>query len=235
MGTYVSSLFVTGLNGFMVIGPILGYIPQYRVINETHRSEGFSTLVSLVLLVANILRVFFWFGKKFHLVLLYQSVVMIIAQLLLLELCVRYKKQKAHSKIKYYIQNFLNDFWQWDDITSYFIVLIIFAISLVILSFIFISQPWFVEGMGFLALFVESTLALPQVYANYRNQSTAGLSFTLVVSWFIGDIFKTIYFIVTETPIQFILCGIVQLIIDIIVFLQISTYGENQVPKNSMI
>jgi len=59
MGTYVSSLFVTGLNGFMVIGPVLGYIPQYRVINETHRSEGFSTLVSLVLLVANILRVFF--------------------------------------------------------------------------------------------------------------------------------------------------------------------------------
>jgi len=235
MGTYVSSLFVTALNGFMVVGPVLGYIPQYRVINETHRSEGFSTLVSLVLLVANILRVFFWLGKQFQLVLLYQSVVMIVAQLLLLEVCVRYKKQKGHSKIKDDILNLLSDFWQWEDFTSYVIVIIIFAILLGILSVIFISQSWFVEGIGFLALFVESTLALPQVYANYHNQSTAGLSFTLVVSWFIGDIFKTVYFIVTTAPIQFVLCGIVQLIIDIVVFLQIFTYEENQLPKNSMI
>jgi len=235
MGTYVSSLFETGLNCFMVIGPVLGYIPQYRVINETHRSEGFSTLVSLVLLVANILRVFFWLGKQFQLVLLYQSVVMIIAQLLLLEVCIRYKKQKGQSKIKDDLQSLLSDFWQWDDFASYVIVTIIFAIFLSILSVIFISQWWFVEGIGYLALLVESTLALPQVYANYCNQSTVGLSFTLVVSWFIGDIFKTIYFIVTAAPIQFVFCGIVQLIIDIIVFLQIFTYEENQIPKNSMI
>ena len=37
-----------------------GYIPQYREIAKTQNEEGFSTGVSFILLVANIMRVFFW-------------------------------------------------------------------------------------------------------------------------------------------------------------------------------
>lgn len=44
----------------MVFGGVIPYIPQYRTIRRTRNSDGFSTWVCFVLLIANILRVFFW-------------------------------------------------------------------------------------------------------------------------------------------------------------------------------
>ena len=46
--------------GSMVFGGVVPYIPQYRTINRTKDAEGFSTFVCFVLLMANILRIFFW-------------------------------------------------------------------------------------------------------------------------------------------------------------------------------
>ncbi len=46
--------------GSMIFGGVVPYIPQYRTISRTKDSEGFSTFVCFVLLVANILRIFFW-------------------------------------------------------------------------------------------------------------------------------------------------------------------------------
>jgi solute carrier family 66, member 2 len=54
-------------SGFMIFGGVVPYIPQYRMINKTRNAQGFSTLVCLSLLVANILRVLFWFGHPFEL------------------------------------------------------------------------------------------------------------------------------------------------------------------------
>ena len=45
----------------MVIGGVIPYIPQYKAIKRTENAEGFSTYVCLVLLVANLLRIFFWY------------------------------------------------------------------------------------------------------------------------------------------------------------------------------
>lgn len=44
----------------MVFGGALPYVPQYQEIQRSGSSEGFSTRVCLVLLLANILRIFFW-------------------------------------------------------------------------------------------------------------------------------------------------------------------------------
>lgn len=44
----------------MVFGGAVPYIPQYQEIQKTNNTEGFSTRVCLVLLIANILRIFFW-------------------------------------------------------------------------------------------------------------------------------------------------------------------------------
>ncbi|XP_037364281.1 solute carrier family 66 member 2 isoform X2 [Talpa occidentalis] len=76
-----------GAAGAMVFGGVVPYIPQYRDIRRTQNAEGFSTHVCLVLLVANILRILFWFGRRFESPLLWQSVVMILAMLLMLRLC----------------------------------------------------------------------------------------------------------------------------------------------------
>ncbi|XP_032326489.1 solute carrier family 66 member 2 isoform X6 [Camelus ferus] len=76
-----------GAAGAMVFGGVVPYIPQYRDIRRTQNAEGFSTYVCLVLLVANILRILFWFGRHFESPLLWQSVIMILTMLLMLKLC----------------------------------------------------------------------------------------------------------------------------------------------------
>uniref|UniRef100_A0A8D0YTZ3 Solute carrier family 66 member 2 n=1 Tax=Sus scrofa TaxID=9823 RepID=A0A8D0YTZ3_PIG len=76
-----------GAAAAMVFGGVVPYIPQYRDIRRTQNAEGFSTYVCLVLLVANILRILFWFGRHFESPLLWQSVVMILTMLLMLRLC----------------------------------------------------------------------------------------------------------------------------------------------------
>nr|XP_031528223.1 solute carrier family 66 member 2 isoform X5 [Vicugna pacos] len=76
-----------GAAGAMVFGGVVPYIPQYRDIRRTQNAEGFSTYVCLVLLVANILRILFWFGRHFESPLLWQSVIMIMTMLLMLKLC----------------------------------------------------------------------------------------------------------------------------------------------------
>ncbi|KAM8810787.1 solute carrier family 66 member 2 isoform 3-T3 [Eudromia elegans] len=76
-----------GAAGAMVFGGVVPYVPQYRDIRRSQNAEGFSTYVCLVLLVANILRILFWFGRRFESPLLWQSIIMIITMLLMLKLC----------------------------------------------------------------------------------------------------------------------------------------------------
>lgn len=52
---------------------------------------------------------------------------------------------------------------------------------------------------------------------NYKNKSTHGMSFAMVIMWTIGDIYKTAYFMLRKAPLQFWLCGMLQVrIIDYI-------------------
>lgn len=44
----------------MTVAPVAGYVPQYQSIQKTKNSAGFSTFVSLILFISNILRLFFW-------------------------------------------------------------------------------------------------------------------------------------------------------------------------------
>jgi hypothetical protein len=66
----------------------------------------------LILIVANVLRIFFWFGKDFPIVLLLQSLVMIALQLLMVRLCVGALVKKRDSKTT---QAYWASFWSWDD------------------------------------------------------------------------------------------------------------------------
>lgn len=100
-------------SGFMIFGGVVPYMPQYRMISRTRNAAGFSTLVCLALLVANILRILFWFGHPFELPLLCQSVIMIACMLIMLELCVRVKKENyaATSMLSPPLRRFLGNFF----------------------------------------------------------------------------------------------------------------------------
>lgn len=64
----------------MVVAPILGFIPQYNMIRVTKSLGTFSIDICAILLIANILRIYFWFAEGFGVPLLCQSVLMIVAQ-----------------------------------------------------------------------------------------------------------------------------------------------------------
>jgi hypothetical protein len=84
--------------------------------------------------------------------------------------------QKGAAKEPRVFENFrCADFWQWDDTFSYVQALGVSSAALSVLSFLYLTEDWYVEALGSLALGLESVLALPQVWRNYRTQNTTGL------------------------------------------------------------
>lgn len=47
-----------------------------------------------------------------------------------------------------------------------------------------------------------------------------------MLTWFIGDAFKTGFFIIRHSPMQFVLCGLIQLVVDLGIAFQMHHYGN---------
>lgn len=60
----------------------------------------------------------------------------------------------------------------------------------------------------------------------FSKMFTFSFSVKMVVMWLSGDSFKTCYFIVKSAPVQFWLCGMIQICIDIAIIFQVYTYGR---------
>lgn len=54
----------------------------------------------------------------------------------------------------------------------------------------------------------------------------------LVLTWFAGDAFKTAFFIIRQAPPQFILCGVIQLIVDVLITIQMRVYNSPDVASH---
>ena len=48
----------------------------------------------------------------------------------------------------------------------------------------------------------------------------------MVLMWFVGDSFKTIYFIVRDSPLQFLMCGSIQTFVDVLILFQVVSYDK---------
>uniref|UniRef100_A0A8C5Q6Q4 PQ-loop repeat-containing protein 1 n=1 Tax=Leptobrachium leishanense TaxID=445787 RepID=A0A8C5Q6Q4_9ANUR len=161
---------------FIVFGGLLPYLPQYQQIKRTSNPDGFSTLVCLVLLVANILRIFFWFGKIFEFPLLLQSILMIVTMLVLLNLCCSLESENRVSTKQHHFTDFdLEYFWKWSRFEDYVQFCLSLAISAALMTYAFYDSPVFVEGIGLVSLLTEATLGLPQLLENFKNRSTQGM------------------------------------------------------------
>uniref|UniRef100_A0A803YK62 Solute carrier family 66 member 2 n=1 Tax=Meleagris gallopavo TaxID=9103 RepID=A0A803YK62_MELGA len=245
-----------GAAAAMVFGGVVPYVPQYRDIRRTQNAEGFSTYVCLVLLVANILRILFWFGRRFESPLLWQSIIMIITMLLMLKLCTEVRvsndlniKRRSFSEKKsdicrgdktgtyvkgqicYYFLFFsldfdLNYFWHWSKFTDYVQCVLTFTGVTGYITYLWLDSSLFVETLGFLAVFTEAMLGVPQLYRNYQNRSTEGMSVKMVLMWTSGDTFKTVYFILNQAPLQFSICGLLQVFVDMAILLQVYLYSS---------
>ena len=213
----------------MIFAPIIGYIAQLQKIKVAKSSEGFSKKIILILLVSNIFRIFFWFGKRFAVPLLLQSIVMIIMQLVLLRYCVQYSNVKPSITIFNY-----NSFWEYPYYYDYMYILGIFIFFLVALSnVISFENSIYVEILGLLSASIEACLGIPQIIQNFKLKSTKSLSIVLVATWLLGDLFKTFYFLKSKAPLQLIGCGLFQIIADFLIIFQIAYYStENIIYKS---
>ncbi|CAO3610300.1 unnamed protein product [Cunninghamella blakesleeana] len=259
----------------MIFGPIVGYIDQYRIIVKKKSSAGFNSKTCAILLFANILRIFFWIGKRFDTTLLIQSIVMIITQLILLHIVLKYRHDPSpttlysnldpittssnsslsslldeqleaemngididqynqhhrHSFLRkcYGLRHphrFLKNFWSWDHYLDFINCLLLFT-TIIALFYLFLrNSSIFIEGLGMFSLAIEASLPLPQFISNFKRKSMAGFSLLVLASWFLGDSFKLFYFIYTQAPIQFDICGGFQLSIDTLIVFQFIWYSS---------
>uniref|UniRef100_A0A0K0F689 PQ loop repeat protein n=1 Tax=Strongyloides venezuelensis TaxID=75913 RepID=A0A0K0F689_STRVS len=123
--------------------------------------------------------------------------------------------------------NFLSDFWQWTDLPSFFVALALFTAAASLITAVFIQFSWFVNALGLCSLLIEACLGLPQLIRNFKRKSTIGMSVTMVLGWFLGDVGKTIYFIIKKTPFQFYVCSCLQITIDILILIEVIVYKKS--------
>ncbi|KAM9776643.1 solute carrier family 66 member 2 isoform 6-T15 [Syngnathus typhle] len=212
--------------GAMMFGGVVPYIPQYRDIRRTQNAEGFSTYVCLVLLVANILRILFRFGHYFETLLLWQSIIMIATMLAMLNLCTNVRvNAELNTKRRSFLDFDWNYFWSWSRFLDYVQCVAAFTLTAAYVTYVLLDSSVYVESLGFLAVFCEAMLGTPQLYCNYQNKSTEGMSVKMVMMWTSGDTFKTGYFLVTQAPVQFWTCGMLQVLVDFAILFQVFYYS----------
>ncbi|XP_076165595.1 solute carrier family 66 member 2 isoform X2 [Ptiloglossa arizonensis] len=164
-------------SGAIIFGGIVPYIPQYREIKKREDAGGFSLYVCLALLIANTLRIFFWFGKHYEIPLLLQSIFMIITMFIMIKLCVNVQNRNQMIKAREHVfADFdANFFWKWTNFQSYLDFMLLFAALVGILTYLLVDVPIFVETMGLLAVLTEAMLGIPQFLRNVSNKSTNGM------------------------------------------------------------
>lgn len=180
----------------------------------------------------------FWFGHQFEAPLLIQSFVMITVMVVMMEICIRVRIKNPAYTISGRTRHLRENepmaageasarrckFWNWDDYLSYVGFISLFTLLIGSTTYFMKDNYFYTEGLGCLALFTESMLALPQLMRNFRKKSTEGMSVEMVVMWLSGDLYKTLYFVIRRSPVQFYVSSAIQVTVDILILCQVFWY-----------
>ena len=221
----------------MIFIPSVGYFFQALKFKQTKSTKGFAKFLCFLLLIANILRCIFWLGKRFKITLLFQAIIVIISQIYLIHVYFQYQEElpfKVDNKpLCEYILNWketLNPslIWNWSDEIEYYKFTFIFTLVMLIIStLVGYNNLKFFDVIGIISVSCETFIELPQIRENCITKNTQNLSGTMVLMWFIGDLFKTGYNFIYKSPLQMIIGGIVMNCEDIILSSQVLIYDEN--------
>lgn len=230
---------------FLILSPVLSYSDQAYVMHRSKSSAGFSLDIPLIMLVASMLRIFYYPGARFDTALLIQSFLMVFIQLIVLKIALEHRPPPA-SKGGEAATPFAGahdglwdrprpyNFWQWRSTRPYWQFLLYLFISLILCELILAPFHWVYPAysllIGYIGLSVEATLPLPQIFANARSRSCKGFRFSVLASWLLGDCMKMFWFFTspTEIPWAFKLCGIFQAACDLFLGVQYLMYGNSE-------
>ncbi|RIB29887.1 PQ loop repeat-domain-containing protein [Gigaspora rosea] len=79
---------------------------------------------------------------------------------------------------------------------------------------------------GLIGLFIKSVQLVPQAYKNWRNKSTGGLSFAMLIIWALSSVFMGIYSIVIQLSIPLIIQPQLFTTLSLICFVQCLYYDN---------
>ncbi|GAB7342787.1 hypothetical protein MBLNU457_g0924t2 [Dothideomycetes sp. NU457] len=225
---------------FIVTSPVTSYADQIYAIHRSRDSAGFSLDIPLIMLLASILKVFYWLGAHYDTSLLIQASLMVVVQAVLLYVALNGRPQmNAASHLSQpfagsregdtYVSRPFN-FWQWRSPRPYWLTLAYYAGGLLIMQMLIGTPPWYVTLQGYVALGIEAGLPIPQILSNQRNQSCKGFRFSVLINWLVGDVFKMSFFFLSEShiPWAFKLCGLFQACCDAYLGVQYYMYGEGK-------
>ncbi|CCF35257.1 hypothetical protein CH063_07082 [Colletotrichum higginsianum] len=231
---------------FLILSPVLSYSDQALSMHKKKSSAGFSLDIPLIMLVASLLKIFYWPGSRFDTALLIQALLMIVMQVILLKIALDHRLPPS-SKGGEAATPFANvndgpvfgsqrpyHFWQWRSPKPYWQFLLYLFIGLTVCELLLAPvRPLYQTYstiIGYVGLSVEATLPLPQVFANARSQSCKGFRFSVLASWLIGDAMKMFWFFTSTTEITwaFKLCGIFQACCDSFLGVQYLMYGDGE-------
>jgi len=223
------------MNFLIVVGPSIGYISQGIKFKINKKSKGFCLSMCLKTILSSIFKIYFWVGKRYNIYLLYQAILVLLLQYYIIIFYLKYSEKdcmklvqwQKKNKFSKTLKNFfdLKKFWGWDNLFSFLFYSVVLGILIGFVCFIFgIHNKIFMEILGYIATAIDVFLGLPQIYTNYKLQNAYSLSTIMVGSFLLGDTFRTYYYVTTKSPFQFILCGFLQVTINIILMLQIFYY-----------
>ncbi|KAL2179092.1 uncharacterized protein P884DRAFT_276172 [Thermothelomyces heterothallicus CBS 202.75] len=224
---------------FLVLSPVLSYSDQAYSMYRTRTSAGFSLDIPLIMLVASLLRIFYYPGARYDNALLAQSCVMVAMQVVLLKIGLDYRpppySRGGDAAVPFARVNEMRrpfDFWQWRSPKPYWQFLLGLLAALVVCELLLAPVPSVYQTysslIGVVGLSVEATLPIPQILANMRSRSCKGFRLSVLASWLIGDSMKMFWFFTSTTsiPIAFKVCGMFQAACDSFLGVQYMMYGD---------
>ncbi|KAF2663322.1 hypothetical protein BT63DRAFT_419137 [Microthyrium microscopicum] len=222
---------------FLITSPITSYADQIYSIHRTRTSAGFSLDIPLIMLVASILKIFYWFGVHFDRALLIQAIVMIIMQSLLLHVALTHRPISPSSQPFQSVNSSEFDiprpynFWRWRTAHPYWSFLGYFTITLIAMQLLFGSFDGYADLLGYIALGIEALLPIPQILANHRRRGCKGFRLSVLANWLVGDCFKMVFFFAKgsgDVPWAFKICGVFQAACDLFLGIQFYAYGDGE-------
>ncbi|KAL1303949.1 hypothetical protein AAFC00_000399 [Neodothiora populina] len=220
---------------FLVTSPVTSYGDQIYAMHRSRSSAGFSLDIPLIMLVASILKLFYWLGAHYDMSLLLQAGLMVIVQSVLLHVALQNRPPSRAANTPFAgsangdsVAKRPFNFWQWRLARPYWKFLGYYSLTLLILQAIFGQTPWFTALQGYIALSIEATLPLPQILSNQRNRSCKGFRLSVLANWLLGDAMKMCFFFLADStiPWSFKLCGLFQASCDSYLGVQYWMFGE---------
>ncbi|CCC13293.1 hypothetical protein SMACR_06584 [Sordaria macrospora] len=240
--------WVTALSGsitplFIILSPILSYGDQAHSMHKAKSSAGFSLDIPLIMLVASLLRIFYYPGAKYDTALLIQSLIMVGVQIVLLKVALDHRPAPssrggdsavpfAKAQDEEYQRPY--NFWQWKSPKPYWQFVLYFFAGLVVCQILF--SPFeslymsYSSLIGYIGLSIEATLPIPQILVNHKSRSCKGFRVSVLAMWLAGDAMKMFWFFTSagEIPWSFKGCGIFQACCDSYLGVQYLMYGSGE-------